>query len=563
MTPSHSTAQTAQRPESCFWSRFDTAQVFSDFTDPFYSPISQRQYAEQHGIPRSTVGHWLRQEFPDHLDKEFVSFFRAPAGVAFLRRMVLALLLVFHHRNPCGLRPIGHFLELVELDHFVASSYGALYDLDQHLQDDLIHFGKEERSRLADGMTRKDISLCLDENFHASSICLVGMEPVSNFILVEAYAQQRDSKTWAAVIHTASEGLQVRIVHFTGDQASGIIRCAEKEFEALYQPELFHLQRDLAKPVLLPLARPLQQAKKDLEKAAQETQRLDEAEQQQPCSIDVGTMLEAVLEEEQAKKIVKQAQEKLDHAVEEIRAVSEVYHPYDRETAQPVTPKQMKRRLSEPLAKLQQVVEETGMGERAHQAVEKGHEWVVLLVGCLGWFWEMTRARLDKLDVSEEVQRLIKKCLMAGYYWEAASQREKDPEERKRLAQLAKQRQEQAWAKGGALAALSDEDKEAVQRVARECVGLFSRSSSCVEGRNGRLSLFHHGQTRLSEKRLQTLTVVHNYVVRRQDGTTAAERFFGKKQREVFAWLLERMPELPHPAAKRPKKTAERGSVAA
>jgi len=93
-------------------------------------------------------------------------------------------------------------------------------------------------------------------------------------------------------------------------------------------------------------------------------------------------------------------------------------------------------------------------------------------------------------------------------------------------------------------------------------VGLFARSSSCVEGRNGRLSLFHHGQTRLSAGRLRALTVVHNYVAERPDGTTAGERFFGHKPRDVFSWLLERMPDLPRPAAKRPKKAPQAAPVA-
>ena len=131
---------------------------------------------------------------------------------------------------------------------------------------------------------------------------------------------------------------------------------------------------------------------------------------------------------------------------------------------------------------------------------------------------------------------------------------------RKNLAQCLKQ---QAWAAGGALAALREGEKTEVERVAWQCAGLFCRSSSCVEGRNGRLSLFHHGQTRLSAKRLKALTAVHNYVLRREDGTTAAERFFGQKQRDVFSWLLQRMPELPYPAAKRCKRTSEEGSVAA
>jgi hypothetical protein len=560
---SQASTATVAPPPSSFWSQMDTAQSVAAFANPVDPPLSQRCYAKEHGIPRSTLGAWLRKDYPDHLDPATVAFFRSPAGLAFLRRLVLALLLVFHQRNPCGIRQIGHFIELVELDAFVASSYGALYDLDQHLQDDLRCFGKEERARLAEGMPLKTIPLAIDENFHGPSVCLVGMEPVSNYILVETHTQQRDSKTWAQAITIAVEGLNVDIVLFTADQASGIIRCAEQEFKVQYQPELFHLQRDLAKPVLLPLTRPVQQAKKDLEKAQEEARKIEEVEEKTSPNVITVTQIAAVRSEMQAEEQLEQTQEKRDHAVEQIRAVSEVYHPYDRETGTPVTAEQMQTRLSEPVNNLQEVVEETEMGERAHQAVAKARGWVVLLVGCLGWFWERTRSRLEQLDVSEEAQRLVKECLMASYYWEAASRREKDPDERRRLAELAERLGKQAWAKDGALAALSDEEKATVQQVARECIGLFSRSSSCVEGRNGRLSLFHHGQTRMSEKRLQALTVVHNHVLRREDGTTAAERFFGKKQRDAFVWLLERMPELPRPSAKRPKKTSEKGSVAA
>ena len=242
MTPCQVTPETSCRPEPCFWSRFDTAQAFADFSDPFRPPCSQRDYAEQHGIPRSTLGYWLREEFPDHLDKDFVAFFRSPPGQAFLRRLLLSVLLVFHHRNPCGLHAVSQFLELVDLHHFVGASYGALYDLDQHLQDDLIRFGQEERQRLTPGMTAKDIVLCGDEHFHSACVCLIAMEPVSNFILVEGYYARRDSQTWGMAINTGIDGLPVTVVVFTTDQASGLIRCAEKELKALYQPDLFHLQ---------------------------------------------------------------------------------------------------------------------------------------------------------------------------------------------------------------------------------------------------------------------------------------------------------------------------------
>jgi hypothetical protein len=65
----------------------------------------------------------------------------------------------------------------------------------------------------------------------------------------------------------------------------------------------------------------------------------------------------------------------------------------------------------------------------------------------------------------------------------------------------------------------------------------------------------------VSEQRLKALTVLHNYLVKRPDGTTAAERFFGQKHKDVFSWLLERMPDLPRPAQQRRKAPAEGLSV--
>jgi hypothetical protein len=508
------------------------------------------------------LGRWLRRDFPAHLETELVAFFRCPAGEAFLRRLLLALLLDFHHANPCGLQAISSFLERIDLHHFVGSSYGALYNLDQHLQADLALLAQEERQRLAVAMPSKDITLCLDENFHGPQICLVGIEPVSNFILIETYRDQRDSVTWAAVIRAGVKDLPVHIVALTSDQASGLVCCAEKELEVLHHPDLMHLQQSLGKPLLLPLSRPIQQAEKDLAKAKQKALRLDRAEEKQPDSVPWQAVIEVVRAEMQAQENRQQAQERLEQAVEQIREVSFAYHPFDRETGQAVTVEEMQTRLTAPLDRLQEVVAEAGLGERAHQAVGKARGWVVLLLGCLAWFRSRTDTGVARLGLSEEGRRLVQECLLPGYYWELASARENIPEERKRTKELAKQLQDQAWAKGGALAALPEEERKEVQRVARQCAGLFCRSSSCVEGRNGRLSLFHHGQTRLSETRLKALTAVHNYVVRRADGTTAAERFFGQKQRDAFSWLLERLPELPRPAAKRRQQPAQQATTA-
>ena len=93
--------------------------------------------------------------------------------------------------------------------------------------------------------------------------------------------------------------------------------------------------------------------------------------------------------------------------------------------------------------------------------------------------------------------------------------------------------------------------KEQLEKAALQCVGFFQRSSSCVEGRNGMLRLRHHQLHQISKKHLEVLTVLHNYWIRRPDGTTAAERFFEQKPRDLFDYLLERMEAPPRPAQKR------------
>jgi hypothetical protein len=49
------------------------------------------------------------------------------------------------------------------------------------------------------------------------------------------------------------------------------------------------------------------------------------------------------------------------------------------------------------------------------------------------------------------------------------------------------------------------------------------------------------------------LTALHNFHLRRADGTTAAERLFGQSHPPLFEQVLERMPWPARPAQRRPR----------
>jgi hypothetical protein len=567
MTPPQANPASDSRQDPFRYSRRDTAQACDDFLDPDNPYTSQRDFAQHHGIPRSTLGYWLRQQQPEELadlEPELVAFLRGGCGERFLRRLVYAALLVFQQSGPGGIRPIGCYLHLTQLDRFVGASYGALQPLAQSMQQHLGLFDDGERPRLAALMPAKRIALTADENFHGPDPCLVGIEPMSNFILVERYTPRRDAATWTATIEEALRGLPVDVVLLCSDRARGLTCCARDGLAVLHSPDLFHGQRDLLRPVLLPLTRPLREAQKDLRDAREETQRLDEARQQSAPGprrgrpVDYfGRMIESVGEEIKAEQRLQQAGEQLEAALQPVRGLADDYHPFDRQTGQPLEAEDLQQRLTARVEQLRQAAEQADLPQQGSAAVEQAQPLLLALVAVLAWFWTQTRELIEGLQLSVEGERLLRERLLAGYYWQAAAGRARDPEERQRLRELGERLQKEAWAEGGALARLEEPERNEVERVAWECVGLFARSSSCVEGRNGRLSLHHHGQGRLSAARLKALGVVHNYLSVREDGTTAAERFFGSKPRDLFGWLLERLPGLPRPAAKRPKKAAQ------
>jgi hypothetical protein len=550
MPATQPTAAQSARPDPFRWTRADIATALDNFSDPDHP--SQREAAQRFGIPHATFNYWTRHYGPAAADP-VDSFFRSAAGELVLRRILAAALVVFQQRGACGIRLVGEFLHLTQLDRFVARSRGALQPLAAHLESDLVAFRDQEQPALAQQMKPTTITVVADEHFHSGQPCLVGLEPLAGFLLIECYRDRRDADTWKEAIDEGTAGMPVVVVQMTSDLARALVCCAEKGLQAAHSPDLFHGQRDLLKPLLLPLTRPIQQAEKDLEKANRHTAKQDAAVEQVQSPQEVEALIEAVRHELAIEERLQQAQERQAKAVQEVRGVADDYHPFDRHTGQPVSAAEVGKRLAAHMDELAEVVAEAGLGEKAKQAVSKSRTWLETLMGCVAWFWCLANARVEELELSEAQERVVKEKLMAGHYWAMAAQRARTAEERKRLTELAEGLKNAAWQAGGELSSLAEGARKEVEEVARQSAGLFQRSSSCVEGRNGRLSLQHHGHSRVSARRLKALTVIHNYMVQRADGTTAAERFFGQQHKDVFSWLLERMPDLPRPAPKRHK----------
>ena len=112
---------------------------------------------------------------------------------------------------------------------------------------------QEERARLACEMPAKDITMVQDETC-TGGLCLVGIDLVSNSIVLEHAARARDHDTWHALMAQALSGLHCQVMQSTSDEAPGLLAYVEHHLGAHHSPDLFHVQHELSKAVSAPMA---------------------------------------------------------------------------------------------------------------------------------------------------------------------------------------------------------------------------------------------------------------------------------------------------------------------
>lgn len=523
---------------------------------------SQRQMAAQLGVARSTLQDWcLPAAVGGEAPAALRAFVQTPDGVRWLQRQVVVAQFVITLLAGAGVRVVCQFLELSGLSAFVGASYGTQQQINAALEAAVVALAEEQRRALAEGMPSRQVTVCEDETFHPE-MCLVGLEPVSNFILLEQYAKDRTAATWTQALTAALEGLAVEVIQGTSDEGKGLVSHVQSALGAHHSPDLFHVQHEVVKATSLPLARQVKQAEAAVAQAQGQWQAAREAQaafarQPQPArgrppAFEARTQATLVALE-QAERDQQQALRHQTDARECVRELSALYHPYDLQTgrAQPV--ERVAQRIGDAWARVHQLAEAADLPSRARERIAKAQRVTTQWLATIAFFFATLHAKVEALNLPPALETALCEQLIPAIYLDRVADRCTHAEQRRALRALSAQLLEPLRQPEQAFQALAPDKRQRLEQVAAECAGLFQRSSSCVEGRNGQLSLHHHGHHRLSDRKLAALTAVHNFFIRRPDGTTAAERFFGRPPAPLFAQLLERLPLPPSPARRRPR----------
>lgn len=515
------------------------------------------------GVSRSSYYYWQSRRARIDAPEAERDFFESEAGVTVLQRLYSALLFVFVEECGCGVDRVRECLRLSGMDRHIAASHGSLYQAARAMEREILRYGQRERTRLGQQMERKRIAVCEDETFHPET-CLVAMEPVSGYLLVEEYAESRDADTWDEALQRGLEGLPVEVVVLGSDQAKGLIAHAEQRLGASQAPDLTHAQRDLSRATARHLAQRLDAPREALAQAERTTQRLRQRKEDyragprgpgRPPLFD-RYIAQAEQREQEARATLKAAEDDRDAARASVRALADAYHLVDLETGQLQTADVIEQRMRAAFATLDEIAERSGIAERRRRGIEKARRLVGRFKAHFAFARGELDALLDGLELAPDIVASVQQHLIGGLYLLRAAARARSAEERDRLRFLADELYARAYAPGSPLAALDELTTTRLEATIHAGFDLFVRSTACVEGRNGQLALRHHSLHRLSKQRLAALTVIHNFHIRRDDRTTAAERFYGQAPEPLFEWLLANLPPPPRPRASRRKSVA-------
>jgi hypothetical protein len=538
------------------WDRFERADRFAQYRALRTQGMSERQAAKKLKVPRTTLQAW--RMWHDTLDMcpHVADFFQSGPGLAFLHRLVIAFHLVCVEVGACGIRFVCLFLNLTGLHRFVAASYGAQQQVNLQVEQAIVTYDQDETARLASGMPHKDLTVTQDETF-TGGLCLITMDPESNFIIVEQLAQARDQVSWNAWMTPALAKLNCRVIQSTSDEAPGLLAYVEHYLEAHHSPDLFHVQHELVKAVSGPMATKERAAHQAVTEAAEQLERLQSEPQStddEPEKRGPGRPPKTPMSREQAEQALETARREHERLAAQreqvkasIRGIGHDYHFVDLERGVRRNGHLIAADIQAHIEQVRAIAQHEGLSQSCVERIDKAERVVPKMQATIEFVSGYVRQQVAQLDVTPPVSFAMHAKLIPSYYLDRVAQT-RSVSDGAPLRELAERLRAPLAEPGGVLSALSLEAQGQLHDEAKRLAAVFQRSSSNVEGRNGYLSLRSHQLRGLDlPRKRECFTTIHNFFLTRPDGTTAAERFFGQKPCSMFAAILDVVELAPAP----------------
>ena len=225
--------------------------------------------------------------------------------------------------------------------------------------------------------------------------------------------------------------------------------------------------------------------------------------------------------------------------------ISQAVHPFTLDTAQWQFFDGLTTQLTVPLSTLSKLTCLYG-GDTAQKAIATFQAQIPHFATGIHAWWQWVIQALATETQEVDLQNWVLTALLPWVYWLQQADKTRQPHLKSRYQQAASDAYDQLMAQTMTLQMDAPQHQYWVQWCQWMCAK-YQRTSSAVEGRNGYLSQRHHVNRGFSHQSLKVLTIIHNFDLKRPDGTTAAQRLFRQPFPDLFEWILSTIDELPMP----------------
>ncbi|SVB94431.1 uncharacterized protein METZ01_LOCUS247285 [marine metagenome] len=404
-------------------------------------------------------------------------------------------------------------------------------------------------------MPDKKLAIMVDETFPANDICLVVMDATSGYLLAEELSDDRSYKSWQTCLDETKKRLGIdSFTQIISDEAKALLKLAKEE-NAQHNTDLLHVLLEISKALSVRLASQKYQTQKLLDEAESNLDKKKKNIYSSPYQHEARIKIaEKILAEAKASHQIN-----IDLSCKYKKArntISNSLHPYDIESGHVVTRADVEKALRDSFDIINEIAKP--YGEKALKRISKAEKLIPVLLDMISHYHRHSNEILEKADYSKAQTLILKTIIMPALYMLTIARKKRTPDERKRLEDLSNTLMMQIWGEDmpEEIALLTAEQFDKMIKTATDAIQLFQRSSSAVEGRNAQLNLQQHCRHKLSDRKLAALTVHHNFFLKREDGSTAAMRFFGSKHPCIFEFLKQNISKVGRPRKRNKLKLA-------
>lgn len=320
------------------------------------------------------------------------------------------------------------------------------------------------------------------------------------------------------------------------DRAKALVKLALEELGCRSVPDLFHVLRDLGKHIGAHLGRQMSQLEQQLSQVRSKLLQLQT--QSQPTQSQ-----QQKLEQLQAQYNSTQAAQSAYHSA--MQQLSLCVHPFAIDGSGFQSATEVVASLEQHLNRLCAIANVASL-PNWQKAVDKFQQQIPVIAALVNTWWTWVFHNLSAEQLSPQTSNWLLTRLLPVVYWQQQLHKTKSPA-LKLAYHSAYTLAHSLYSQDSFTLTVSPEALQHWWTWAEWMVSKFQRTSSPVEGRNGYLSRIHHCGRGLQAHRLRVLTVIHNFALHRADGTTAAQRLFGRQFPDLFEFIVEHMHDLPLP----------------